>query len=609
MYTFRLTLVLTSALALAACGAGSTSGSSSGDNAGNNSGNNGGNNGSNGGNNGGNSGTSAFYIPYQATTTSNGETGLFVIPSDNLSTAPIFVTRTSSSSQSVSTVGSSSQLTLNSANVVTSVSPYALLYIAVGSDGSQHVYRVQLADTTVAPTAVQVSSLSLPTTTALCLGGGSAQTNIYDPKTIFVLLHTNAGGSSSCGKGGDVYQVVHYADSSTTAPTVINITTATPLSSPLVPLYKSGGALGGMVLLDSKGNLDFYSDDTFTNPMVLTSGVTQWFNIVDDSTVNNTGGTGASTAFLSVTTSSGTSLLRVPSSGAASNVYTASGGPLLRGVADTNNVYFMDTSVPTPFMNGTRKIYQEAIAGGTPVEIYSATVTGLQPPPIDMLLASNGTTLLLSSIAGITNTATTSILSLPIGSGGTLSTLAGPFSGKVSVSVCPATFGDLTTDEVLLSVLDTTSSSATTSGYSSEVLTPSGQVKQTLANSAFLTFGAPFPCGPESGTVLQVRGITDTNGSGYGGATVNSFNLSSLTVTPLTTTSGSGNYVVPNGDQLFTSFLSDTVGFGVIVPTPSPPAPGGKPPSGGTSSGVAFDVAKSLIEPVNVPSSYVSAIF
>jgi hypothetical protein len=609
MSTFRLALAFTTVFTLAACGTGATNGGSnpnSGDNGG---GNNGGNNG--GGNGNGNSGSSAFYLPYQATSSGNGETGLLVIPSDNLSASPIFVTRTPASSQTVSTVGNSSQPNLNSAtNVVTSVSPYALLYIAVGSDGHQHLYRLKLADTTVAPTAVQVSSLSLPTTTALCPGPAavsSTQTNIYDPTSLFVLLHTNSAGSSSCGKGGDVYQVVHYADSSTTAPTVISITPHA--LSMLLPLYRSGGALGGMVLLDSTGNLDFYGDDTFTNPTVLTSGVTQYFDLVDDKGVDNTGGTGASTAFLSVVTANGTAIWRVPATGTASNIYTPAGILGLTAVADNNNVYFTDTTNPTPLsMNGTRTIYQEAISGGSPVAIYSATVTGLAPAAEDRLLASNGTTLMLASGGGGIGTQTTSIFSLPIGSGGTLTTIAGPFSGQVAVSVCPASFGDVTSDEILLNVLDTSAGSTSTSGYSSEVLTPNGQVKQTLDNSAFLIMPAPIPCGLESGTVLQVRGITDTNGSGYGGGTVSSFNLTSFTATPLTTTSGNGNYVVPKADQLLTAFLSDSVGFGIVGPTATPPSPGGALP-GTPSSGVGFDVVKGLIVNVSVPNSNVSAIF
>jgi len=116
----------------------------------------------------------------------------------------------------VGVAGLSKQLTMSSSNVVTSSAPYALLYYAAGGDGNAHVYGLKLADTSVAPSATQVSSLSLNSVSDICGSIGFGQTNVYDPKTLFVVLHTNVGGASSCGKGGDVYQMVHYTDSSTT---------------------------------------------------------------------------------------------------------------------------------------------------------------------------------------------------------------------------------------------------------------------------------------------------------------------------------------------------------------------------------------------------------
>jgi hypothetical protein len=583
MLTLRSALVSTTALALVACGAAAvTDGSGSGVAPDPDPGSTG----------------SAFYLPFVASTTGSGATGLFVIPSNDLSATPIFVTKTAAGAQTVEVVGFSKNPTSNSSNVVTSTTPYALLYLAVGSDGNAHLYSVNLSDVSVAPSATQVSSLSLSALSDICSIVGSAQTNLYDPTTLFVVLRTNAAGSSSCGNGGDVYRVAHYSDSSTTDPTVVDINTPTAaLGGMFTALYQTSGALGGLVLLDATGDLDFYTSGAFTSPTVLTSGVTSALDLVDDSSVNSTGYLGASTAFLSVTTSSGSSVWRVPSSGEASSIFSASGILGVTGVADTQNVYFTDTVA----LSGSERIYQEAISGGTPMELYSAPVA---PGSIYFLVGSNGTSLVLTSTTvSITGTVptigstSTSLLTLPVGNAATPTVIAGPFSGQVSAAMCPATFGNVASDDLLLNVTETaTTGSTTTYSYSSEVLAPSGGVTQaTLADSAFL--GLPA-CTGNFGTVLQARGITDTNG-GYGGGTVNAFDLSTSSVTALSTTSGSGSYTISAGDVAEGSFLSEDIGSGMVGPYSQP---------SGTSSGLAFDIAKTLIVPVTVPDSNVSVL-
>jgi hypothetical protein len=161
--------------------------------------------------------------------------------------------------------------------------------------------------------------------------------------------------------------------------------------------------------------------------------------------------------------------------------------------------------------------------------------------------------------------------------------------------MCPSTFGDITTDDLLMTVTQGMPGESSTS-YSSEVLTPSGTVEQpALANSAFLTWPT---CSGGFGSVLQARGITDTNG-GFGGATVSTVNLGSLSTTTLNTTTGSGTYTIPPGDQLSATFLSANIGLGVVGPQLD-----------GTSSpaGVAVDLSKSLIVTVSVPSSTISLL-
>jgi len=593
MFKARFALVCATALMVVACG-GEGAGSAGGGSGGDGGGDGGGGSGSGGGGTGG-SGASGFYLPFVATSTGGGDTGVFVIPSGELSSTPIFVSRTPASEQTVAIAGLSKQLTKNSSNVVTSSTPYALLYYTTSPYGIAHMYGLKLADTSVVPHAFSVSRLTLNSVGDICGSIGSAVTNVYDPTKLFVVLHTNAGGASSCGKGGDVYQVVHYTDSSATAPTAVPITPPTTgVGGIFTPLYQTDGALGGVVMLDSAtGDLDFYAGDSFRTPTVLTTSVTSWFDMVDDATVNGTGSVGASTAFLQVTTSSGTSVWRVTSSGAASNVYTASGNLSVTGVADNNNVYFTDTLASS----GIQRIYQEAMGGGTPLELYSTSGIGIGlPPPLYFLVGSNGTSLVLTSNAvSATGVPSTLVQTIPVGTPSAPRPVAGPFSGVVFAAMCPSTFGDVTSDDLLLNVSQGPISGSTSTSYSSEVLTPSGAVKQAaLANSVFPDLPA---CGSNFGSVLQVQGIADTNG--YGGGTVNAFNLSSFSATPLSTTSGSGSYTVPAGNQLLGIFLSDTVGLGGVGPTS---------PSSGVHTGIAFDVSKSLIVPVSVPNSDVSVL-
>jgi hypothetical protein len=592
MFTFRRVLICTLALVLGACGGGETDSGSDPSSASSGGSNPGGTNSNGSGPSGANSGGSSFYLPFVATSSSGGETGLFVIPSGDLSSTPIFVTRTSANSQTgLAMVAYSKKPLLNGSNVVTSLSPYAILYVATGSDGNAHLYALDLSDPSVAPTAAQVSSLSLSSTADMCGTAGSAQTNLYDPTTLFLVLHTNPGGTSKCGKGGDVYQVVHYTDSSTTAPMIVNIT-----NTMLTALYEANGALGGMALLDSTtGNLDFYDSDAFTSPTVLTTGVTSWSDLIDDSTVNNTGSLGATTAFLAVTKTSGTTLWRVASSGAAAAVYTARGGLGLFGVADTNNIYFSDTVL----QSGTQSIYEESMSGGTPLELYGTSNAGFPPPPQYSLIGSNGTVLVLTATTIGAGSLSTSVLTLPVGTGATPTTIAGPFSDLVTAWMCPSSFGDVGSDVLVLNMANGTAPGSTTAtSYSSEVLSPSGVVKQaTLLDSTFLIAGSPGACGVEFGSLLQVRGIADTNG-GYGGGTVNAFNLGSLSATALSTTTGSGTYTVPSGDQILAAgFLSPVIGSAVVGSLSSM-----------VSSGLAFDLSKGLVVAVSVPSSEVSGI-
>jgi hypothetical protein len=79
---------------------------------------------------------------------------------------------------------------------------------------------------------------------------------------------------------------------------------------------------------------------------------------------------------------------------------------------------------------------------------------------------------------------------------------------------------------------------------------------------------------------------------------VNALDLSSFSATALSTTSGNGTYTIPAGETVQpVIFLSDVIGSGAVASF-----------SAGVSSGLAFDLSKSLIVPVTVPNSNVGPI-
>jgi hypothetical protein len=126
------------------------------------------------------------------------------------------------------------------------------------------------------------------------------------------------------------------------------------------------------------------------------------------------------------------------------------------------------------------------------------------------LIGSNGTLLVLTSTTvGAISSPTlmqTSVLTLTVGVPGAPASIAGPFSGMVSAWMCPSSFGDVASDDLLLNVDSNPAMVSTMPTTYSRVLTPSGVVKQpAMANSAFLIVGVPDIAG-----LPDIAGIWDT---------------------------------------------------------------------------------------------------
>jgi hypothetical protein len=517
---------------------------------------------------------------------SGGQSGVFVIPSSSLATAPAFVSTTTASLF----LGYGQTIALSGSNAITGYSPGTYMYAAVDSSNNLHVYGLNLTSAS-APTATQIGTLSLPLTagaavnTVIC-DSRQASTNLFDATTIFVALHI--AGTGGCNTTGDVWEVVHYNDSSTTAPTVVGIK-----GTGFNPLYDATGALTGLELFDRvSGNLYLYATDAFTAPTTLVAGVTAVSTVLNSEAVNGGVAFAGNELFLSVTTAAGNYLYRLPHAATtASKVYTATGTLTGIGVGDGVNVYFNDTASGA---TSTTTLWAEALVGGTPTELYSVTY----PATVSYdLLGANTSVLVFESTTISGSSMSSTLLSVPVTTLSTsATTIGGPFTGSIFSSssfLQPTTAGEPSTDLVFVNVVNISSGGGgTTFSYSSEVVSPSGTLMKALtSNSAFLYDAASYL----SGSAVQVTGITDTAG-GYGGGTLNAVNVGTLASTALTTTGGAA-YTLPAGFDPGFVQIANTIGAGVLAPISG---------SGAATQGGAFDLSKDLIVPISLTNTNVA---
>jgi hypothetical protein len=518
---------------------------------------------------------SGFWIPYLATpvpNTAGGKSGVFVVASGSLATAPspTFLSTTPST-----ILGIAWQYAIIGIEAPTAYSPQTKMYADADSVGVVHIYGVDLSDTSSSPVPVQISSLALSANASLSAleqicDFQDAQRYARDPTTLFVLLHI--AGTAGCNTATDTYQVVHYRDSATTSPTMA--LTSAFSSSQFTPLYDETGLLTAIVVLDSSNNLGWLNIN-FAQEFVKVSSVLSLVPL-NGQTASNPVQYAAPNIFFAATTASGTSVYIVNvETGATTQAYSTA-GILSHGVTDNNYLYFVDTvSVGMP----TVKLVRIPLTGGSSLILYSAT---LAAQTVYDVIGSNGS-LLIFDATTIGTPTTTTLMSIPVAGNQNPTPLGPTLTGMVNASMLAAAPGDLNG----LVFVDVTNITGATFSYSSEVLTTSGSVLQPLlANSTFLSQTTAF-----SGAAFQIRGITDTAG-GYGGGSLNSISITnSLTSTPFTTTGG-GAYAVPQNYGAILLGLSNTIGAGDLT-------------SGALQTGVAYDISQQLIVPIGMANTNV----
>jgi hypothetical protein len=328
--------------------------------------------------------TDPFWIPFSVTANAaGGQAGLFVVPSGSPATAPAFVT-----TSPVEILGAGANIKVSDTQLATAHLPGTLIYAAADSTSHVHIYGLDLSNAAATPTPNQISNLSLSLTQSGALGDVicadskslSATANILDATSLFVVLHI--AGTAGCNTTGDTWQVVHYHDSATTAPSgVSGITSNSATPTYFKPLYQDSGALSGITVLDAgSGKLQLYADDSFANPTTLIANATSVATLYDSNSLANGATSAGTTLFMAVTSSSGQSVYRLPQGASSATMeYTVQGTLGAKSVADDGNVYFTDTAAATGQASyGAITTSGSSALGSTPLGTSSGSGTSTQ---------------------------------------------------------------------------------------------------------------------------------------------------------------------------------------------------------------------------------------
>jgi len=549
----------------------------------------------------GTGGGGAYWIPYSASpapdVTPAGSTGLFLIPSDKLasSPAPTFITTDNTSLLAIGT-----QISVKDG--VLTYSPQLMMYADTASTGITKIFGLTLAGTSSVPTPIQIGSLALPSTQVICPGSSSAETNIAEATSLFVVIEV--GTATQCDEAGGTYEVVHYQDSSTTAPVVVNLNTTTTNT-----VYQNGNLTGLLVFDSATNSLDLYADDTFTSPTKELTGLQNGSyvsGVLDEATLSTSG------IFYSATTTGGvTDLYRIDGSTlAATLIQNLMTGTVSTAVQDDTNLYYM---VLTSGASSTTATFnQVALTGGTPKLLYTsppfvpegtAGLAGYQlvgsndsvvafefysePLTGGSLDPTKATATLYTVPVGETTTTPTTLANYPAGDLLTNVFLSAPSGSGLSASV------------LFVTVRKASGSiSAPTIAYSAvSIPLNGGTAPAPVANSAYEQLAVVSP--RLTYNVWQVIGITDTNG-GWGGGTAYSVNVSTLVDTPFTTTGGA-DYVFGKGfSGGFAAISSNNIAVGILDNSSAV--------SGGATlveDGAAVDLTTNFLYPVAITNTYV----
>jgi hypothetical protein len=495
------------------------------------------------------------WLPFLETPSGSSSGGTIAVVKSDLSSNSL-QTVASFSTQLPTSLGDSYQVVVNGSNVVTSETPYGIQYLGPDGSGNLQAFQVLLGNTASVPTPNQAGLISgAPFASTTICGRKEAARNTLQPATGFVVFQY-AVAPNTCSTGA-VTVLINASDSSTTAATSVPVATTS-----FADLYLSTGQLYGLVVLNpSTNSLNLYratagANSTgvpqFTTSTTLVTGVASYDS--DTNFVNRNGLLGNSVSFITVnftgSPAPAAEILRVDTTGAASNVHTAVGTlstNLAQHTRDNTNYYFIDAV--TGSGSTTYNFWAAPIAGGNAVEIGSLNATAGTTYSI---LDSDGTSLLIQSSGSGTST----IYALAV---------AGPSNQTPTQIVQSASLAatlDYASGELF--VTEVTAGVPSALVFKPSGATPSTAIAGPLSNTELQAgFGVGYL---STGSVLELSGVTAT--SNAGGAEFQLFSTSSLTPSTAFTCPlcGGGTYTLPTGtDSAFLGAYSPTVAIGEIV--------------------------------------------
>jgi hypothetical protein len=507
-----------------------------------------------------------FYLPLTASPpldTSTGTTGLFVISSKVPGTAPISIM-----SGRTNPIG----YTFNSQG-----QPTTLAFSSWGAAAGDHIFTLDLTgNSSLVP--VQISSLMFANNGSVqnC-GVTDAYGNLTDPNSAFFIIGVPTDPVNLCGGGsfGIKRYLVHATDDPNTSPVEL------PALGPLVVLYHANGVLSGFVTANQSNQLVFYPGVTFTNPVILLSGVNGYGTLQSSLSQLSQIPADPTYALLAIQSMSGAfSVYRVDDSGQVSaDLYDFQGSYDNGVITDTSNLYFTDSYGSNVAL--IERIVQVPLNGSAP-----ATVLFQDQPANNQPYYLVGTTpksvVLETFVSNPPNGAISYVLAtLPIGIPATPTaiasypTLVNVIAHSSDIFVTQSTEGGLPSSSIF--------------SYSTEILGPDGTVIQPLqSNSSFLLF--------DLNPLLEVTGVTDPGG--YGGGTISALNLTQpLSPTPAPLKSVTGNtFAFPTGSE-FVSNIPVTSTLGWINDS-----------GVSTDSQYVYDLATNTISSVSIPNATLSIV-
>ena len=556
-----------------------------------------------------------FWIPYVAapvTGKTGGKTGLFLIASKavggSTAPAPAWITESEPT-----LLGAAFEGFVSGSTPPASATPATLIYAAKGSDGNQHLYGLDLADpsgSATAPKPVQITSLSVPASKTLC-SGGQLQTKLTTPTTLAVVVYvatpeagSKPGTDGYCtGVPDGKYYLATYGESDTTAPTVIDIPGGTSKFSALTndgnfdPLNLNNGNLGGLLYWDSATqDENLYLDTNFTDAETLLHDIagTPVACVEVPAVANGARNYLAGSALATAHTSGGFKSYQFVPSGEIFEFYD---GQAAGCITDPDHLYFIGTR------NGSTSssLYEASLTSITSSKTLLASFTSTASEGYSLIGANGSVVVFQKYSVSSAGAISTTVQTVPVGVTSTKATsIGGPYSGALMTSfLAPAGGGSITGLDWLLltSRNETVSDSTAKVTYTSEALEPngSGTVMTLPADTVFESFGV-FSTELD-GTVLEITGITDTDG-GFGGASLELLAIGVAKAPAKLTLSSGSSYKVPAGYEISVSgFYGTSVAAGGLFSLKGAPA-----------IAVALDVSKRVIVPFSFTNTNVTPL-